>query len=314
MKPGCIRLSIGDGANDVPMIMEANIGVGIRGKEGTQAVRSSDYAISQFKYLEKLLFFHGRLGYRRVSLVVCYYFYKNIVLVFTEIYFAFYNGFSGQIYFADWLPMLYNSLWTSLTCLFAYALERDITWEETKKYPDLYEAGQKNLYFSFKIFWKWVVLAIFHGIVTFFGCTYGFRGGIDDSGKTEDMWFISTIAFSSIIHLVTLKLVIELNFLNWVSFVAGIGSLAFYWLFVIVFNTSFFSQWFQPELEDVYFRIFANPKALTVIIFLPIIALLPDMTIKYYSKLYKPDVSSKITATVFKRNTSFIQNWFGNVS
>jgi len=70
VKPGCIRLSIGDGANDVPMIMEANIGVGIRGKEGTQAVRSSDYAISQFKYLEKLLLFHGRLGYRRVSWMV----------------------------------------------------------------------------------------------------------------------------------------------------------------------------------------------------------------------------------------------------
>ena len=31
-----ITLSIGDGANDVPMIMEAHIGIGISGKEGTQ--------------------------------------------------------------------------------------------------------------------------------------------------------------------------------------------------------------------------------------------------------------------------------------
>lgn len=69
-KNSCIRLSIGDGANDVPMILEANIGVGIRGEEGTQAVRSADYAISQFSYLEKLLLFHGRLGYRRVSWMV----------------------------------------------------------------------------------------------------------------------------------------------------------------------------------------------------------------------------------------------------
>ncbi len=30
-----VTLSIGDGANDVSMILEANIGVGIRGKEGT---------------------------------------------------------------------------------------------------------------------------------------------------------------------------------------------------------------------------------------------------------------------------------------
>ena len=30
-----ITLSIGDGANDVPMILQAHIGIGIRGKEGT---------------------------------------------------------------------------------------------------------------------------------------------------------------------------------------------------------------------------------------------------------------------------------------
>ena len=54
-----ITLSIGDGANDVPMIMEAHIGVGIRGKEGTQAVRSADYAISQFRFLKRLLLTHG---------------------------------------------------------------------------------------------------------------------------------------------------------------------------------------------------------------------------------------------------------------
>lgn len=34
----CITLSIGDGANDVPMIMEAHIGIGISGKEGTQVI------------------------------------------------------------------------------------------------------------------------------------------------------------------------------------------------------------------------------------------------------------------------------------
>ena len=69
-KKGSISLSVGDGANDVPMIMEANVGVGIRGKEGTQAVRSADYAISQFEFLQRLLLIHGRLGYRRVSWVI----------------------------------------------------------------------------------------------------------------------------------------------------------------------------------------------------------------------------------------------------
>jgi P-type E1-E2 ATPase len=90
-----ITLSIGDGANDVPMIMEAHIGVGIRGKEGSQAVRSADYAIGQFRFLQMLLLVHGRWGYRRVGMFICYYFYKNVILVFCEMWFAFYNGYSG---------------------------------------------------------------------------------------------------------------------------------------------------------------------------------------------------------------------------
>lgn len=38
-------LAIGDGANDVAMIASADVGVGIAGKEGMQAARSSDFAI-----------------------------------------------------------------------------------------------------------------------------------------------------------------------------------------------------------------------------------------------------------------------------
>jgi phospholipid-translocating ATPase len=121
-----ITLAIGDGANDVSMILEAHIGVGIRGKEGTQAVRSADYAISQFRFLERLLMVHGRNGYIRVSKMICYYFYKNVVLVFTELHFAYWNGFSGQIFFADWLPTLYNAFFTSWLCLFALMFERDV--------------------------------------------------------------------------------------------------------------------------------------------------------------------------------------------
>ena len=43
-------LSIGDGANDVAMLQTADVGVGIMGKEGRQAVNNSDYAIAQFRW------------------------------------------------------------------------------------------------------------------------------------------------------------------------------------------------------------------------------------------------------------------------
>ena len=66
----------GDGANDVAMIQEAHVGVGIKGEEGLQAVNSADYAIAQFRYLTPLILKHGRYNYIRMSRLVGYIFYK----------------------------------------------------------------------------------------------------------------------------------------------------------------------------------------------------------------------------------------------
>lgn len=71
-----MTLSIGDGANDVAMIQEADIGVGIAGEEGRQAVMSSDYAIGQFRFLQRLVLVHGRWSYRRIGETVANFFYK----------------------------------------------------------------------------------------------------------------------------------------------------------------------------------------------------------------------------------------------
>jgi phospholipid-transporting ATPase len=65
-------LAIGDGANDVSMIQAAHVGVGISGVEGLQAARSADVAISQFRFLRKLLLVHGSWSYQRLSkLILC---------------------------------------------------------------------------------------------------------------------------------------------------------------------------------------------------------------------------------------------------
>jgi phospholipid-transporting ATPase len=204
-----VTLAIGDGANDVSMIQEAHIGVGIAGKEGAQAVQSSDFAFSQFRFLQRLLLVHGRWSYRRVSWFICYYFYKNIAVVFTEIWFAFFNGFSGQIYFADWLPQLYNSLWTSWPCILTFVFERDLSHENSLKFPIAYGAGQRRLYFTFKKFWKWVSLGIFHGVLCFWMAAAGLEATSSEDGTDTGLWLTSTLSFTLVIHIVTYKLFLE---------------------------------------------------------------------------------------------------------
>lgn len=73
--------------------------------------------------------------------MICYYFYKNVVLVFTSLHFAYWIGFSNENYFADWLTTLYNALFSSWLCLFAFMFERDVDADTSIKFPVLYRAG-----------------------------------------------------------------------------------------------------------------------------------------------------------------------------
>ena len=71
--------------------------MGISGQEGMQAVMSSDFAIGQFRFLEPLLLVHGRWSYLRISRMVSYFFYKNLLFGLTIFFYNALCFFSGQI-------------------------------------------------------------------------------------------------------------------------------------------------------------------------------------------------------------------------
>lgn len=81
-----MTLSIGDGANDVAMIQEANVGCGLLGLEGSQAAMSADYAFGQFRFLTKLLIVHGRWSYLRIADMHANFFYKVCILYFNHLF------------------------------------------------------------------------------------------------------------------------------------------------------------------------------------------------------------------------------------
>ena len=85
------------------MIQEADVGVGIYGNEGLGAVLTSDFAIGEFKILRCLLLNHGRECYRKNSALICYNFYKNMVLVLPQWWYGFLNGFTGTSLYDPWL-------------------------------------------------------------------------------------------------------------------------------------------------------------------------------------------------------------------
>lgn len=66
--------------------------VGIKGEEGVQAVNASDFSIAQFRFLSSLLLKHGRYNYCRMSNLICFMFYKNILMSSAMFFFNFFNG------------------------------------------------------------------------------------------------------------------------------------------------------------------------------------------------------------------------------
>jgi len=70
------------GANDVSMIQMADVGIGISGQEGRQAVMASDFAMGQFRFLVPLLLVHGHWNYQRMAYMILYNFYRNATFVF----------------------------------------------------------------------------------------------------------------------------------------------------------------------------------------------------------------------------------------
>ena len=163
-----MTLAVGDGANDVAMILKAHVGVGIAGREGMQAARSSDYAIGKFKYLKPLLFYHGREAYRRVSWLICYNFYKNFLYVIVQYQFGIFSVFSGQTLYEAWVYQLYNMCFTGAASFIWGLFDLEHEKHQFLSNPRLYRVGMEGRLFSVKVFWLWNLYAIYEaGLILF---------------------------------------------------------------------------------------------------------------------------------------------------
>eukprot|EP01138_Halocafeteria_seosinensis_P015010 gb/GECG01015322.1/.p1 GENE.gb/GECG01015322.1/~~gb/GECG01015322.1/.p1 ORF type:complete len:1320 (+),score=133.68 gb/GECG01015322.1/:1-3960(+) len=130
-------LAIGDGGNDCPMLLAANVGVGLVGREGMQASRSADFSISRFRFLERLMLVHGRLSLHRTSITALFCFYKSIVLCSAQVGYVPACLFSGCSLFDTFCLTTYNMIYTALPALL---LVLDREWEISKleRHPHLY--------------------------------------------------------------------------------------------------------------------------------------------------------------------------------
>ncbi|KAF5445365.1 hypothetical protein F2P56_034416 [Juglans regia] len=275
---GNTTLAIGDGANDVGMLQEADIGVGISGVEGMQAVMSSDIAIAQFRYLERLLLVHGHWCYRRISSMICYFFYKNIAFGFTLFFFEAYASFSGQPTYNDWYLSLYNVFFTSLPVIALGVFDQDVSARLCVKFPLLYQEGVQNILFSWLRILGWAFNGVLGATVIFFFCIramehQAFRKG----GEVVGLEILGTTMYTCVVWVVNCQMALSINYFTYVQHLFIWGGTIFWYMFLLAYGA------IDPNISKTAYKVFIEACAPTPFFWLLTLIVMVASLIPYFT-------------------------------
>ncbi|XP_043439027.1 phospholipid-transporting ATPase IH isoform X1 [Prionailurus bengalensis] len=293
-----ITLAIGDGANDVSMILEAHVGIGVIGKEGRQAARNSDYAIPKFKHLKKMLLVHGHLYYIRISELVQYFFYKNVCFIFPQFLYQFFCGFSQQTLYDTAYLTLYNISFTSLPILLYSLMEQHVSIDTLRRDPSLYRDIAKNALLRWRVFIYWTFLGVFDALVFFFGAYFMFENTtVTSNGQIFGNWTFGTLVFTVMVFTVTLKLALDTHYWTWINHFVIWGSLLFYVVFSLLWGGIIWPFLSYQRMYFVFIQMLSSGPAWLVIILLITVSLLPDVLKKVLCRQLWPSATEKVQST-----------------
>lgn len=274
-----ITMAIGDGANDVPMINGAHVGIAVRGKEGTQSVQASDIAISQFRFLIPLLLCHGRRAYRRVAMFLCYYLYKNVAVLMFDLVWMHQDGFRARISIPEYLSIWYNVFFSAWHILFAIGFDVDVPDKVAISQPQLYkEAGPERRLFNVRVFVKWMLFGVLHGCVAWLVPNLWFGGSDYDKNEPVVFWVGSTTSFTSINVIVWLKLILSSpSPLAPVVLVPTAGGILCYFIIISLLGYTGLGNSFQPCMKNIPEKMFTDHRALAALFVTPAAAMVIDV-------------------------------------
>ncbi|KAI8331922.1 hypothetical protein BC941DRAFT_359902 [Chlamydoabsidia padenii] len=285
-----ILLAIGDGANDVSMIQAAHVGVGISGMEGLQAARSADFAISQFRFLKKLLLVHGAWAYQRLSKMIFYYFYKNVTLYLTQFWYAIFNGFSGQTLYESWTMSCFNVFFTILPPLAIGIFDQFTSARLLAKYPQMYMLGQSNEFFNQKRFWGWILNAVYHSALLFF---LGMAAFVDDSvfvqGWAGGQWWVGSAIFSSTLATILWKAALISDIWTKYTYIAIPGSMMIWFIYLplVSYVGPMLPFGIFAEYSGIVPALWGNINYWLFFLLVPLICVLRDYLWKYCKRMYR---------------------------
>jgi len=292
---GSTALAIGDGANDVSMIQEGRVGVGIVGLEGAQAALAADYAIPRFKHLRRLCAVHGRYALVRNAICITYSFYKNALMSLPQFYYAFYTGFSGMTLYNGWLLSFFNVIFTFLPPLFAGIFEKDVDEKILVRDPSLFPELGKGKYFDVPTLSRWFIEAIGHSLVLFW-ITFPYNQNLDEKEKVVDGQMYGTMLMTCMVVLALANMAVRLRYWTWVTAVGLLISFFIYFVFILAYS-AFDILFSDSTFARQAYMLMAGPKYwLYTMLFVAGLMIPMDMAWTFFAKHIQPSEIEKAEA------------------
>uniref|UniRef100_A0A182JZG0 Phospholipid-transporting ATPase n=1 Tax=Anopheles christyi TaxID=43041 RepID=A0A182JZG0_9DIPT len=289
-------LAIGDGANDVSMIQMADVGVGICGQEGMQAVMASDFSIAKFKMLEKLLLVHGHWNYDRLARMIIYFFYKNAAFVFLLFWYQFYCGFSGAVMIDQVYLMIYNLLFTALPPLAIGVYDKKIIDDLLLAYPQLYQhvgvqplLGRRGKGYKWSTFWIVMLDAVYQSLVIFFVAKAAYWG------SDVDLWVFGTTITSSCLFTMLLHCAIEIKSWTILHVLSIVISLVSFYAFAFAYNSVCVNCFGLPSNYWVIHMSMSTIQYYLITLLTSVLALLPRFTYRVIKNTIWPCEGVRVT-------------------
>jgi len=293
-------LAIGDGANDVSMIQTADIGVGISGQEGMQAVMASDFSVTRFKFIERLLLVHGHWNYDRTAKMVQHFFYKNATFVFTCFWFQIYCGFSGQVMIDQIYLMLFNMFFTSWTPFAVGMFDQDAPASLLISSPELYYVGSDSTQYKKWSFWISTLEALWSSLVVFF-IAFG-----QYTGSDVGLWDFGTLLCFQLIICPLLQLALETKCWTWIQITAFLMSIFLYVGFGLIYNGVCYGDK-CPGLTSPYWVMqenLADPTQYLLLILTGVLSIMPRLCARIFLNTFHPSQLSLALRMRMKERTT----------
>ena len=217
--------AVGDGGNDVAMIQEADCGIGIVGKEGLQASLAADYSIKEFKSLNMLILWFGRIAYKNTSMMSNFIIHRGLIIAFNQFIFNCIFYFNPVPLYSGFLSFGYSTIFTSLPCI-CVLLDQDVTKDNVLTFPSLYRILLKGRELNLKNFLFWLFKSIFQAFIIMFGSILLF--------DVDIFLKIVTVTFTALIYLEVLNVYLSINKFHWFMWVSFGSTILVYLLTILL--------------------------------------------------------------------------------